>query len=106
MKKLNIKVLVLLLLLVAGVQTLSYADGPPPGFGDDVSDGGASGGGGGGSGGSGGGSGGPGGGGGPAGGAGVPLDAGMSLLLAAGAGYGLKKYNDMRKGKQAASTQK
>ena len=27
----------------------------------------------------------------------VPIDGGLSLLLAAGAGYGLKKVNDMRK---------
>lgn len=26
----------------------------------------------------------------------VPLDGGLSLLLAAGAGYGIKRYNDRR----------
>ena len=29
----------------------------------------------------------------------VPIDGGLSLLLAAGAGYGVKKYRDMRKRK-------
>ncbi len=28
---------------------------------------------------------------------GVPLDGGLSLLIAAGAGYGIKKYKDSRK---------
>jgi len=31
----------------------------------------------------------------------VPIDGGLSLLLAAGAGYGLKKVNDMRKTSKA-----
>ena len=31
----------------------------------------------------------------------VPIDGGLSLLLAAGAGYGLKKVNDMRKKSKA-----
>lgn len=31
----------------------------------------------------------------------VPIDGGLSLLLAAGAGYGLKKVNDMRKKNKA-----
>lgn len=35
--------------------------------------------------------------GGGGGGAGVPLDSGVSLLLAAGIGYGAKKYADSRK---------
>lgn len=31
----------------------------------------------------------------------VPLDGGLSFLAAAGVGYGLKKYRDMRKSKTA-----
>jgi len=29
----------------------------------------------------------------------VPIDGGLSLLLAAGVGYGIKKYRDSKKGK-------
>lgn len=32
----------------------------------------------------------------------VPIDGGLSLLLAAGAGYGLKKVHDMKKKNKAA----
>lgn len=32
--------------------------------------------------------------------AGVPIDGGLSLLLAAGVGYGAKKYHDMNKKNQ------
>jgi hypothetical protein len=35
----------------------------------------------------------------------VPIDGGLSLLLAAGAGYGLKKVNDMRKKNKAIAKQ-
>ena len=32
--------------------------------------------------------------------AGVPIDGGLSVLLAAGAGYGVKKIREMRKSKK------
>lgn len=36
----------------------------------------------------------------PGGGPDAPIDGGLSLLLAAGVGYGVKKYRDNRKAKQ------
>lgn len=73
MSKTFLKISFLGLVLVAGAPSAVRADGPP-GFGGDVSDVGGGGGG-----------------------AGVPLDSGVSLLLAAGIGYGAKKYADSRK---------
>ncbi|HVX48512.1 MAG TPA: hypothetical protein VHB48_00085 [Chitinophagaceae bacterium] len=35
---------------------------------------------------------------------GAPIDGGISLLIAAGAGYGIKKVRDARKNKQAETT--
>ncbi len=36
----------------------------------------------------------------PGGGPDVPIDGGLSVLLAAGAAYGVKKYRDHKKGKE------
>ena len=73
MKKIMMKINVLILVMVVLAPLYAVADGPP-----GVDNGGSDVGGGG-------------------GGAGVPLDGGLSLLAAAGVGYGIKKYRDMKK---------
>ena len=75
MKKHSRKVLLVAMILFIGVSVWAQGPPPPPAFTDDTED--AS------SGGSGGGTGG--------GGTDTPLDGGLSLLLAAGAAYGVKR---------------
>ncbi len=69
MKNLVFKVVAVVVSLIAMVPTVMFAQGGP-GFGGGVDDGG---------------------------GVCVPLDGGLSLLAAAGVGYGIKKYHDFRK---------
>lgn len=73
MNKLILKVSALAITMIALMPFTVLADGP--GFGGGVDDGGAC----------------------------VPLDGGLSMLIAAGVGYGVKKYRDTKK---TATTEK
>ncbi len=72
MKQLIFRVATSVLAMILPV--IMFAQDGPPGFGNGVSDVGGGGGG-----------------------AGVPIDGGLGLLIAAGVGYGVKKYVDSRK---------